>query len=131
MRKSPISIENRDPQLWLHTFRFRREEHLKGRKEIKEVFGNGKRYGCKEAKLFVLRNNLPYNRICFTFSRGKWNAVARNRAKRLGREAFRLMKGCLLGGHDLLLLVYPGKRESLSDRTRQLEFLFRKAGLIK
>ena len=136
-RKSPISSDNKG------SFRFRREEHLKGRKEIKEVFGNGKRYGCQGAKLFVFNNDLPHNRICFTFSRQKGkpgfgNAVARNRARRLGREAFRLMKDRLSGGYDFVLLVYPetevnlsGKKLTLSDRTAQLESLFKKAGLLK
>jgi len=89
-----------------------------------------------------LNNNLPYNRICFTLSRPKgvarsvWNAVSRNRAKRLGREAFRLMKNRIYAGFDLILLVYVGadfgklKTESLSDRIRQLESLFIKAGLL-
>ncbi|MDR0322247.1 MAG: ribonuclease P protein component [Treponema sp.] len=124
------------------SFRFRREEHLKGRKEIKEVFGKGKRYNCRGAKLFVLKNDLPYNRICFTFSKVSkrdmsfWNAVSRNRARRLGREAFRLLKCRLSGGHDLILLVYPEtegdpKKISLCDRAEQLNFLFTKAGLLK
>ena len=75
-----------------------------------------------------------YNRICFTFSRGKWNAVARNHAKRLGREAYRLMKYRLTGGYDLIFLVYSdqqGNRGSLSDKAVQLESLFKKAGLLK
>jgi ribonuclease P protein component len=122
------------------SFRFRRKEHLKGRKEIREVFGKGKRFGCRGAKLFVEKNNLPYNRICFSFSRGFGNAVARNRARRLGREAFRLLKGRLSGGYDMILLVYPEPESScsqavrqvvLSDRMEQLEFLFSKAGLLK
>jgi len=138
-------------------FRFRREEHLKGRKEIREVFEKGKRYGCQGAKLYVLENNLTYNRICFTFSKPKkiskgkrvsWTAVSRNREKRLGRESFRLMKDRLAVGYNLVLLVYPdsitgkyaenpeitGKKAikgSLSEKSRQLESLFLKAGLLK
>jgi len=116
-----------------------REEHLKGRKEIREVFGKGKQFYCRGAKLFVLKNDLPYNRICFTFSRKFGNAVVRNHAKRLGREAFRLMRGRLCGGYDLVFLVYPpqdkeqpGKSKiTFSEKAHQLEFLFAKAGLLK
>jgi ribonuclease P protein component len=103
---------------------------LKGRNEIREVFGKGKRFGCKGAKLFVLRNELPYNRICYTFTKGFGNAVARNRAKRLGREAFRLLKPRLRGGYDLILMIFPEEKMTLSGRTGQLETLFSKAGLI-
>jgi len=80
---------------------------------------------------------LPYNRICFSLFKGYGNAVSRNRAKRLGREAYRLMKNRLFGGYDLILLVYPEteknqqKKPVLSDRTLQFEFLFKKAGLLK
>jgi ribonuclease P protein component len=78
-----------------------------------------------------LKNDLPHNRICFTFSRGFGNAVARNRARRLGREAFRLMKSRLCGGHDLILQVFPESEANLSDRAGQLGVLFLKAGLLK
>ena len=125
------------------SFRFRRQEHLKGRKEIRDVFDKGKQFTCQGAKFFLLKNNLPFNRICFTFSRGFGNAVARNRARRLSREAFRLMKNRLDCGYDFILLVYPDHLQSkLSDRSestnmdlagrkKQLESLFYKAGLLK
>jgi ribonuclease P protein component len=76
---------------------------------------------------------LPHNRICFTFQRGKsfGKAVARNRARRLGREAFRLLNGRLCGGNDFILLVYPETDMNLSGRLGQLESLFNKAGLLK
>jgi len=117
-------------------FRFERKEHLKRRNDIQAVFKRGKNFGCNGAKLFVLRNNLFHNRICFTFSRGFGNAVKRNRSRRLSREAYRLLRGRLQGGHDLILLVFPetAKPETapgLSARQRQLEFLFSKAGLLK
>jgi ribonuclease P protein component len=79
---------------------------------------------------------LPYNRICFSLVKGYGNAVSRNRARRLGREAYRLIKNRLLCGYDLILLVYPDtgkilpKMPVLSDRTWQLESLFSKAGLL-
>jgi ribonuclease P protein component len=111
------------------------------------VFSRGKRFGCRGAKLFVLQNNLAYNRICFTFSRGFGNAVERNRARRLGREAYRLLRPRLRGGFDLILLVFPetaaapdtanaragakAKAPGLATRSRQLEFLFSKAGLLE
>jgi ribonuclease P protein component len=98
--------------------------------------------------LFYLENGLPHNRIVFTFARKFGNAVERNRARRLGREAYRLMKGGFKAGYDLALLVYPAKagtakqaakpdeakpiktREKLADRQNQLTILFKKAGLL-
>jgi len=79
---------------------------------------------------------LPYNRICFSLFKGYGNAVSRNRAKRLGREAYRLMKSRLLGGYDLILLVSAETEQNssgsaLSHRNSQLESLFEKAGLLK
>jgi len=104
---------------------------LKGRNEIREVFGKGKRVGCQGAKLFVLKNDLPHNRICFTFSRGFGAAVVRNRARRLGREAYRNLKPCLRCGYDLILLVYPeSTMATLAGYVGQLKHLFVRAGLL-
>ena len=104
---------------------------MKGRDEIREVFEKGKRIGCQGAKLFVLRNRLPHNRICFTFSRGFGNAVERNRARRLGREAYRHIKPRLRCGYDLILLVYPeNARPAFAGRMEQMRYLFAGAGLL-
>jgi ribonuclease P protein component len=96
--------------------------------------------------LFVLKNGLPYNRIGFTQIRKYGNAPERNRARRLGREAYRLLRFRLKTGFDLVLLVYPGQpnpvqpgvpksrvrpgRGSLEVRLTQLKSLFGKAGLL-
>lgn len=92
------------------------------------------------AKLFYLRNNLPYNRIAFTFARKFGNAVERNRARRLGRESYRHLRDGLPGGWDFVLLVYPGESTGASmgvntgvsafeKRLRQLQMLVNRAGL--
>ena len=96
-------------------------------------------------KLFFLANELPYNRIAFTFIRKYGNAVERNRARRLSREAYRLMKGDLKTGYDLVLLIcrrtmgaesnhpkLPREkpcRTSLAESAEWLKALFTKAGM--
>jgi ribonuclease P protein component len=79
----------------------------------------------------VLENKVTRNRICFTFSRGFGNAVERNRARRLGREAYRNLKPRLRRGYDLILLVYPEEPPPVfAGRMKQLEHLLTKAGLL-
>jgi len=80
----------------------------------------------------VLKNDLPVNRICFTFSRGFAGAAERNRTKRLGREAYRSLKPRMNAGFDLILLVYPDNPEQVfSGRLNQLEYLLSKAGVLR
>jgi hypothetical protein len=40
-------------------------------------------------------------------------------------------KSRLKSGYDLVLLIYPEAKAVLADRTKQLETLFNKAGLLK
>jgi ribonuclease P protein component len=111
-------------------FRFTRDERLKRREAIRAVFNRRETVGCPGAKLFRLENGLERNRIAFAFARKFGKAVERNRARRVGREAYRLLKNRLKSGYDLVLLVYPG-RDFLADRMDQLETLFSRAGLLR
>ncbi|GHT77599.1 hypothetical protein FACS1894130_02420 [Spirochaetia bacterium] len=111
-----------------HGFRFRWKEHLKGRDEIRGAFKRGKVVSCSGAKLFIIKNKLPHNRIAFTFARKFGNAVERNRARRVSREAYRLQRNTLKTGFDLVLLIYPGK-DVFNIRMEQLGILFSKADI--
>jgi ribonuclease P protein component len=95
------------------------------------VFKKGRVAACPGARLFFLENGLPHNRVVFTFARNYGNAVERNRARRLGREAYRLLRPRLRGGFDLVLLVYPSETVTFAARQKQLKTLVSKAGLYR
>jgi ribonuclease P protein component len=112
------------------SFTFPRQERLKRRDEIREVFSRRKAVSCDGAKLLRRENGLSFNRAAFTFSRKFGSAVERNRSRRVSREAYRHFRGQLRPGFDLVVLVYPGK-DDFCTRIIQFKELFRKAGLFK
>ncbi|MDR2864202.1 MAG: ribonuclease P protein component [Spirochaetaceae bacterium] len=123
------------------SFGFPKEEHLKSSSDISMVFKRGKSVSCAGARLFFIQRNkrqdevgetvpYEYNRIAFVFSRKFGNAVQRNRARRLGREAYRYLRVVLKQGLDMALLVYPDEKACLKSRLAQLEILFRKADMV-
>jgi ribonuclease P protein component len=124
--------------------KFPRMERLKRREDVKAVFKKGVSVSCPGAKLFFLLKEGTERRIAFTFSRKFGNAVARNRARRLGREAYRHLRSGIRDGCDMALLVYPTASKpsegglsknglsvnAISFRMRQLRTLLGKAGLL-
>ena len=108
---------------------FPREERLKSRRDISAVFKKGKKAPVDGAVLFYKHNALNHNRIAFTFAKKFGNAVQRNRARRLGREAYRHIRESIRKGYDLVLLVYPTPGIGFSRRLQQLSVAFSRAGL--
>ena len=109
---------------------FPRQERLKGRDEIRGVFNGKRAVACQGAKLFLLKNRLSFNRIAFTFPRKFGNAVERNRARRLCREAYRHLRQNIRTGHDLVLLIYKSDNDGFHFRASQLKELLCRAGLF-
>ncbi|MDR1307941.1 MAG: ribonuclease P protein component [Treponema sp.] len=131
-RKSPIDEPALNPPA---TGRFRRREHLKKRTEITRVFKKGKVVSGPGVRLFFLKNALSYNRLVITFTRKFGNAVQRNRARRLGREAYRSLREKLKTGYDVVVLVYPRSdseagKPGLTGTREQLKTLFTRAGML-
>lgn len=85
--------------------------YLRRSHDFQKVYRNGKRYEGVLMTAFVLPNKLSHNRFGVTASRkALGNAVQRNRAKRLLKEAFRLEQSLLTGLHGKYDWVVNAKR---------------------
>ncbi len=104
-------------------------ERICSNRHIRAVIKNGSKYPCAGASLFVLPNQLPYNRFACTFKRHYGSAVERNKARRLSKEVYRQMKSRVKTGFDIVLLLFPGK-DVFSLRVDQLGFMLKKADLF-
>ncbi len=80
-------------------------------------------------RIHVMPNSLAANRAVFVPVRSYANAVARNKARRIVRECWRIGKARLLPGYDVAVVLYPGV-DRFDERKAQLEHLLRQAGLL-
>lgn len=111
-------------------FTFSKHERLCGENCIKAVFKNGSRFAYNGVSMFVLPNNLSYNRFLCTFRRGFGSAVERNRVRRISKEVYRQIKNCLKTGFDIVLIVFSAKGDFFALET-QFCNLLRKAELLE
>ena len=95
--------------------------------DFERIYEKGRRAGDRFLLVFAARNELNLTRFGLSVSKKHGNAVARNRLKRLLREAFRLTQHELPAGLDLILIprqnsqfTLPELRRSLVDLTRRL-----------
>ena len=85
-------------------FQFRKAEHLTRKKEFERVFDEGKVFKNDKAVLYVIPNDFQQSRLGLVVSKKVGNAVRRNRAKRLLREAYRLNKHLLKTHVDIIAI---------------------------
>jgi ribonuclease P protein component len=100
-------------------------EYLRGSRDFQKVYRHGRRYDGALMTAFVLPNKLFKNRFGITASRkAVGNAVLRNRARRLLKEAFRLKKSSLsdLQGKYDWVVNAKGKLPSLKLSATVEEF---------
>ncbi len=93
------------------------------------MFKGGSRFSLKGMRLHRLPNSLEISRVVFVTVRSYPGAVERNRARRVLRECWRLSKGSLRPGFDVVVVLYPGN-DDYEARREQLWRLLRQAGLL-
>ena len=104
-------------------YAFSKDERLKRRRDFDLVFGEGKAVSGRWLVVHGRSNDLGHNRLGLAVGKKHGGAVARNRLKRLLREAYRTQKPELPQGYDLVVVPRrgcPDDLQSLRDSLAQL-----------
>ena len=112
---------------------FSKKERLLKSKDFRNVYTKGRKISVGGAVICYLENSLGYNRLGFSVSSRNFKlASARNRIRRLFREAYRRNKAALRFGFDLVLVVKRGfdKNSPYVEAERLFKELVKKAGLV-
>jgi len=88
--------------------RFTKKERLLKRKEFQKVFDEGKVFSNDQTTVYALLNDDPVSRLGLVVGRKFGNSPKRNRFKRIFREAYRLNKGILSMGVDIIIIPRSG-----------------------
>ncbi len=78
---------------------------LKNRREFGRVYDNGISYANRYLVMYVLDNDLDYNRIGISVSKKVGNSVVRHRITRLIREGLRLYGDTFSNGLDIVVIA--------------------------
>lgn len=103
MNDSSLPMEAPKPRL-----RFPRSARVISARDFDHVMREGRRLGDASLSLRVVRNELDQTRLGLVVGKRYGGAVARNRAKRIIREAFRLVRPRLPSGWDIAVQPKAG-----------------------
>lgn len=90
--------------------RLRKCDRLARRADFQAVYDGGKRANGKLLVVLGRPNGLAFSRLGLSIGRRYGNAVARNRFKRVCREAFRLTRWSSTRGYDWILMPNMPKK---------------------
>jgi ribonuclease P protein component len=95
--------------------RFRPHERVRDREVFQQTFAQRRAVSDATLVVHAMRNGMPHSRLGISVPRRVTRqAVVRNRLKRLIREAFRLRKGELPLGFDLIVVPRRGDLEAVA-----------------
>ena len=85
--------------------RNRSELTLRQQRDFSRVYNRGSSRGSRYVVILYKENGLGYTRTAFVASKKVGNAVTRNRARRLMREAYRSLEAGIAKGYDIIFVA--------------------------
>jgi ribonuclease P protein component len=105
-------------------------ERLRSTSDVQRVYDEGQSWSHPLLVLVARPNSLGFSRVGVTASRRTGSAVARNRAKRLLREAARHLYSQLASGWDVMLIARADVLKAKEPQVEEaLASLLKRAGL--
>ncbi len=91
---------------------FNETERLRKDSDFRRVYKHGKSFANRYLVMYIMRNNLEYNRVGISVSKKVGKAIVRNKVKRRIRESFRLdVDQKIKSGYDIVFIA----RVAISD----------------
>ncbi|MBR6472574.1 MAG: ribonuclease P protein component [Firmicutes bacterium] len=108
-----------------------RNDVLRKQADFDALYKKGKSVGDKFVVVIHMKNGLDHSRIGFLASKKVGNSVMRNRARRLMKESFRLIRDEIPKGYDIVIIA----RNTIAGRSffevdRSLRNALKRTGLI-
>ncbi len=105
---------------------------LRNERDFSSIYNKGKSVGDRYIVVFYKKNNLTYNRTAFVASKKVGNSVARNRARRLMKESYRLSNLNLVQGYDMIIIARNTINDvKCADVKKSLKSALKRAGLVR
>jgi len=108
-----------------------KKDILRRKDDFNSIYKKGKSVGDRYFVIFYKENRLSYNRIAFLASKKVGNSVERNRARRLMKENFRILKHQIMEGYDLIFIARNTINDVKSyDTEKSMKNALRRARLL-
>ena len=105
---------------------------LRKQADFDKLYKNGKSAGDRYVVVFARPNGLEITRTAFLASKKVGNSVARNRARRLMKESYRLSLADIPTGMDIIFIARNTIKNKKQDEVeRSLRAALTKVGIIK
>lgn len=88
---------------------------IKKNNDFQYIYKSKSKYFGKYSLIYVVKNNLNYNRFGFVVSKKNGNAPIRNRIKRLFRESIRKNKTNFKQSFDIILISKKYTGENIAN----------------
>jgi ribonuclease P protein component len=113
-------------------YTLRRSQRVTNNKDYRRIYRKGKRFSNRGGLIYVVKSPRQETRIGFVATKKIGHAFARNRAKRLMKEVFRLHQYELASHKEAILLAGSFLTSATyKEAEKALLALWRKAGMMK